>query len=174
MPARPLEGLKTTDIRFDRPLYSIPEAARLVGVRPTTLRNWLASYEHVSGGRRVKAEPVVDLTVPDATAGISFINLIEVLALDRFRDAGSLSKGQEGAALRGEGARNHARPRQPAHPDGRDRPLLEGSSSARGTLTSTSSTSLEVVRRLSPTSSPATCGRSSGVPTALPSNGGRR
>lgn len=41
----------------------------------------------------VRAEPVVDLTVADVTAGLSFINLIEVLALSRFRQAGvSLQK----------------------------------------------------------------------------------
>jgi uncharacterized protein (DUF433 family) len=62
-------------------------------VRPTTLRNWLVGHERVSSGRRVTAEPVVDLTLPDPTDGLSFINLIEVLALDRFRDAGvSLQK----------------------------------------------------------------------------------
>lgn len=83
----------TTDIRFDRPLYPIPEAARLVGVRVTTLRNWVTGYERASGERRIKAEPVVDLTVPEPAAGLSFINLIEVLALDRFREAGvSLQK----------------------------------------------------------------------------------
>jgi hypothetical protein len=57
-------------------------------VRPTTLRNWLVGHEHVSRGRRVTVEPVVDLTLPAPIDGLSFINLIEVLALDRFRDAG--------------------------------------------------------------------------------------
>jgi uncharacterized protein (DUF433 family) len=51
----------------------------------------------VSGGRRVTAEPVVDLTLLDPTDGLSFINLIEVLALGRFRDAGvSLQKVRKG------------------------------------------------------------------------------
>jgi uncharacterized protein (DUF433 family) len=47
----------------------------------------------VSGGRSALAEPVVDLTVGDPREGLSFINLVEVLALDRFREAGvSLQK----------------------------------------------------------------------------------
>jgi uncharacterized protein (DUF433 family) len=47
----------------------------------------------VSRGRFLQAEPVIDLTVRDPREGLSFINLIEVLALDRFREAGvSLQK----------------------------------------------------------------------------------
>lgn len=88
-----LEVVETTDIRFDRPLYPVSEAARLAGIKTTTLRSWLKGYERVQGSRRVEAPPVLDLTVATPTDGLSFINLIEVVALGRFREAGvSLQK----------------------------------------------------------------------------------
>lgn len=85
--------METTDIRFDRPLYPVSEAARLAGIKATTLRSWLKGYERVQGGHLVEAPPVLDLTVAMPADGISFINLIEVVALGRFRKAGvSLQK----------------------------------------------------------------------------------
>jgi uncharacterized protein (DUF433 family) len=93
-----------------------------VGVRPATLRTWILGYERVSGGRPVQADPVVDLTIRDPRDGLSFINLIEVLALDRFRAAG-VSLQKVGKALRyveSELGTPHALARQTILTDGID------------------------------------------------------
>ena len=78
---------ETTDPRFDLPLYSVPEASRLAGVRPGTLRNWLRGYKYPSGGRLVVAKPAVIPTVTQPMS-LSFINLMEVVALAGFRETG--------------------------------------------------------------------------------------
>ncbi len=75
----------TTDIRFDRASYPLREASRLVGVPHTTVQRWLRidrAAANVGGGALI--QPTVD----DPSGALSFINLIEVLALGRIRAAG--------------------------------------------------------------------------------------
>ena len=76
------------DPRFDLGLYSIPEAARLARVPSRTLWNWVHGYHYPSGGRRVRAKPVLEPTPADGTGALSFTNLTEVLALSGFRQLG--------------------------------------------------------------------------------------
>jgi uncharacterized protein (DUF433 family) len=76
------------DPRFDLGLYSIPEAARLARVPSRTLWNWVHGYRYPSGGRRVRAKPVLEPTPADQTGSLSFTNLTEVLALSGFRQLG--------------------------------------------------------------------------------------
>lgn len=76
-----------TDPRFDLALYSVPEAARLARVPRRTLSNWVGGYLYPAGGRTVRAKRVVE-TPADGGAALSFINLLEAVALAGFRSAG--------------------------------------------------------------------------------------
>jgi uncharacterized protein (DUF433 family) len=53
-----------------------------------TLWNWIHGYRYTSGGRRVRAKPVLEPTPGDQTGSLSFVNLTEVLALTGFRQSG--------------------------------------------------------------------------------------
>ena len=66
------------------------EAARLVGMSPTTFATWAHGYERRPAGRpTVKSGPVIT-TVPDAGDGrqIPFIGLVEATVVQAFRQTG--------------------------------------------------------------------------------------
>jgi len=85
----------TADIRFDRALYPIPEASRLVGVSPSTVRRWLPA-EPPASQAQAHVPALIVPTVHDPGGALSFINLIEVLALSRIRSAGvSLQRARQ-------------------------------------------------------------------------------
>lgn len=49
-----------TDDRFDVPLYTTVQAARLVGMSPSTLATWAHGYERrFTDGRQVTQGPVI-------------------------------------------------------------------------------------------------------------------
>jgi uncharacterized protein (DUF433 family) len=73
------------DVRFDLGLYTVPEAARLASVPHRTLSNWVRGYRYPVSGRMAKARPVIH--PPDREA-LSFVNLMEALALAGYREAG--------------------------------------------------------------------------------------
>ena len=77
-----------TDPRFDVGLYLLPEAARLTRVPRQTPRNWVTGYHYPRSGGRVKAPPVIHSTARDTPAALSFVDLIEALALSGFREMG--------------------------------------------------------------------------------------
>lgn len=79
------------DPRYTRPIYRRAEAARLVGVRPNTLRNWAKGYviKRPSGQQTVSAP----LITTDPAAGgqgpsVPFVGLAESYVLAAFRAAG--------------------------------------------------------------------------------------
>lgn len=74
----------TDDPRFDRALYALPEAARLLRVPGQTLRNWAAGYRYSTDRGQIFAEPVID--TPRGEGALSFVNLIEALTLAGFRE----------------------------------------------------------------------------------------
>src|SRR5919106_6230181 len=73
------------DLRFDLGLYTVPEAARLAGIPSRTLTNWVRGYRYPVDGRSAKARPVIH---PPARDALSFVNLVEALALAGYREAG--------------------------------------------------------------------------------------
>lgn len=77
----------TQDIRFDRPLYTIAEAARYVRVPRTTYQEWARGYIHRFADRpTVEGDPVI--TAFHARRGqpvIPFIGLAESMVLAAFR-----------------------------------------------------------------------------------------
>ena len=73
------------DLRFDTPLYSVTEAARYLGVPPTTFSNWAKGYVRRSDHRpTVTGAPVLSSVSAESGTGIPFIALAEgmVLAAD--------------------------------------------------------------------------------------------
>lgn len=74
------------DPRFDAGLYSVPEAAHLSRLPRQTVRNWVLGYRYPAGGRMVQAKPVIRAR-REPEPSLSFINLIETIALSGFRQA---------------------------------------------------------------------------------------
>jgi uncharacterized protein (DUF433 family) len=84
--------LTTTDrLRFDVPLYTVAEAARIVDVPPTTLATWAKGYVRRPPGRaEVTGAPVVTFVPPDRSGdpSIPFVGLAETLVLAAVRRSG--------------------------------------------------------------------------------------
>lgn len=85
-------ALKTTDrLRFDVPLYTVAEAARIVDVPPSTLATWAKGYvRHPPGRAEVAGAPVVTFVPPDRPGepSIPFVGLAETLVLAAVRRSG--------------------------------------------------------------------------------------
>jgi uncharacterized protein (DUF433 family)/transposase-like protein len=64
----------------DVPRYTIAQAARLVGLSPTTLRNWVRPQSHTQGGKQVLSEALIE-----AGDLLSFSNLVEAHILRALR-----------------------------------------------------------------------------------------
>jgi uncharacterized protein (DUF433 family) len=83
---RPLD-----DFRYTLPIYRRAEAARLVGVSPSTLRNWAQGYvfKRLNGEQTVSA-PLVTTEPPPHGQGpsVPFVGLAEAYILAAFRQAG--------------------------------------------------------------------------------------
>lgn len=79
------------DERFTRRLYTVSEAARLVGMSPSTLRTWSHGYEKTFVDRpRVKQGPVITAIENGSSdrRSIPFIGLIEATVVQAFRRTG--------------------------------------------------------------------------------------
>lgn len=80
----------TQDDRFTRRLYTVAEAARLVGMWPSTLDTWAHGYERRPEGRAVvKQGPVITSLErgPDGRS-IPFVGLVEATVVQAFRQTG--------------------------------------------------------------------------------------
>ncbi len=72
-------------------IYSLPEAARLVGTNTTRIRRWLLGYRFPSRtGEQRKSERIFapQLPVIDHHWSIGFLDLVELLFIKAFRDHG--------------------------------------------------------------------------------------
>jgi uncharacterized protein (DUF433 family) len=82
---------------WDVPAYTAAMAGRLVGLRPERVRRWLVGYEYIytagdESVRRIKRAPVIHRE-GEETPFASFLDLIDLLFVKRFLDAGiSLQK----------------------------------------------------------------------------------
>ncbi len=77
----------TDDPRFTRPLYTVAQAARYVGMPPSTLASWAKGYTKRFDDRAdVRQGPVIT-SVPGAGVGptIPFIGLVEAAVVQAFR-----------------------------------------------------------------------------------------
>ncbi|MDN5860248.1 MAG: hypothetical protein L0H84_16690, partial [Pseudonocardia sp.] len=74
------------DERFSVPLYSVTEAARLIGASPSTFRTWTHGYRRRSPGRTtVVGEPIVTTLPADAGVSVPFVGRAEAHALAAIR-----------------------------------------------------------------------------------------
>lgn len=78
------------DIRFDVPLYTVAEAARFLGVPPTTFSNWARGYRATFPDRGpVIGQPIVTAVPADRYhPAIPFVGLAEGMVIAAFRRAG--------------------------------------------------------------------------------------
>lgn len=83
-------GPAANEIRFSRALYTVPQAARLVGMSSSTLLTWAHGYERTPAGRRaVRQGPVITcLPSRDDRRVIPFIGLVEATVVQAFRRTG--------------------------------------------------------------------------------------
>lgn len=78
----------TVDDRFTRPLYTVTQAARLVGMPPSTLTSWARGYRHRFQDRPdVVQGPVITAVTPETPGGVSipFGGLVEATVVQAFR-----------------------------------------------------------------------------------------
>lgn len=85
-------ALTTKDaLRFDTPLYTVADAARIVDVSPSTLATWAKGYERRPAGRPVVVgRPLVTYFEPHhrRDPAIPFVGLAEALVLSAMRRSG--------------------------------------------------------------------------------------
>lgn len=84
--------IKTADrLRFQTPLYTVTEAARIVDVPASTLASWAKGYVRRFPDRSdVVGEPIITYTTPDGARrpSIPFVGLTEALVLAAIRRSG--------------------------------------------------------------------------------------
>lgn len=71
--------------------YTFAEAARITGVPTSRLRRWVQGYEYTRAGERRTSGPVVATALrrhEDGSSTLTFLDLLEVLFVDRFLKAG--------------------------------------------------------------------------------------
>lgn len=78
----------TDDRRFTQPLYTVAQAARLVGMPPSTLASWAKGYSHRFRDRPTVAKGPVITSVEAPYAGgpsVPFVGLVEAMVVQAFR-----------------------------------------------------------------------------------------
>ena len=78
--------------RATTPRYTIPEAAALVRRQASTVRRWSVGHQRVYHGAQAVDEPliVLDGKADGATPALSFLNLLELQMLSRYRTQAAL------------------------------------------------------------------------------------
>jgi uncharacterized protein (DUF433 family) len=69
-------------------LYSIPDAARIIGLKPAILRRWVSEYTYTSHGVTYRHRPVVSPRRSGTKGVLTFLELIELLFVKQFRAEG--------------------------------------------------------------------------------------
>lgn len=125
---------KTDDLRFKTPLYTLTEAARFLGVPPTTFATWAHGYErHPKGRAVVKGDPILTAVKTSRRhPEIPFVGLVEGMVAAAFRRAGvSMQHMRQAlAVLEKEIGVQHALASQKLHSDGAS--ILFDYASAKG------------------------------------------
>jgi uncharacterized protein (DUF433 family) len=82
--------LKTTRdaLRFEKPLYSVSEAASYLGVPRSTFETWVKGYLRHPPGRRPTHGEALLTSVPGHGLTIPFVGLVEGMVLAAFRETG--------------------------------------------------------------------------------------
>ena len=81
--------MERPDDRLSRPLYTVAEVARFLGVPRPTLDTWVHGYvRHPRGRRPVRGEPLVTSLQGATGLTIPFVGFAEAMALAAFRATG--------------------------------------------------------------------------------------
>ena len=75
-------------LRFEKPLYTVSEAAAYVGVPRSTFETWVRGYLRRPQGRRPVQGEALLTSVPGHTLSIPFVGLAEGMVLAAFRETG--------------------------------------------------------------------------------------
>ncbi len=79
----------TDDPRFTQPLYTVADAARLVGMHPATLTAWAHGYRRKFPDRRpVEQDPVITAMRTLGGPSVPFVGLVEATVVQAFRSTG--------------------------------------------------------------------------------------
>jgi uncharacterized protein (DUF433 family) len=74
---------------YEVPLYTLTEAAQIVGARTSTVHRWARGYTYrTPGGVAVAAEPLITTTGLGRRPVVPFVGLAETYVLNAFREAG--------------------------------------------------------------------------------------
>lgn len=84
-------GVLALDPR-DRPLYTLREAARYLGVPEATLRTWVRGRSYPVHGGQGWSEPLI--TTPEGHSMLSFHNLVEANVLAALRKEHRITMGK--------------------------------------------------------------------------------
>lgn len=111
------------DARFSQPLYSVSQAARLVGMPSSTFRSWAHGYSKQFPDRAtVTKGPVITALVPSGRSDLSipFVGLVEASVVQAFRETGLSLQRIRGAliALAEQGELDHALASRSLYTDG--------------------------------------------------------
>lgn len=111
------------DVRFSQPLYSVTQAARLVGMPPSTLHRWARGYSKQFPGRATVTKGPVITALPRSGHGgasIPFIGLVEAAVVQAFRETDlSLQRIRRAlAVLADQGELEHALASRQLYTDG--------------------------------------------------------
>lgn len=89
-------------LRFQTPLYTVPEAARYLGVPTSTLSTWAHGYVRQPAGRpSIEGDPILTaIKTPPRHPEIPFVGLVEGMVAAAFRRAGvSMQKVRKALAV---------------------------------------------------------------------------
>lgn len=89
-PFRSEERVPEAQTLIGRGIYTVAEAARLVGLQESKVRRWTRGYWYTSKGKRSWSAPLVGFGGDERTGrdSLSFADLIEVLYLEHFANHG--------------------------------------------------------------------------------------
>jgi uncharacterized protein (DUF433 family) len=68
-------------------LYTYPEAARIIGVKPAKLRRWATEYRYRANGHHRSVQPVISRYFEDEPV-LTFLEVVELLFVRLFREHG--------------------------------------------------------------------------------------
>ena len=75
---------------FDKGIYSIPDAARLIGINTRSISRWARGYHYPRSGTVRKSPPVfrADIEPYEGRYALSFLDLMELRWVKAFREHG--------------------------------------------------------------------------------------
>lgn len=63
--------------------YLYPEAARIIGIQPAKLRRWVSQHRRKAPGAEDLSKPVISRYFQDGQHGLTFLELVELLIVNR-------------------------------------------------------------------------------------------